>query len=315
MPTHVDTIDVLGVNGDFCRISPPGFSWGPELAPGSTGLFDMPIQTNWGSYGFGQFYQSWKPKRRDVVWTVHIINPDTGGYLTHDEYLWHLIYCRWRAMFAPDKEAIVLYTGLDGERRLGLRNVQAPQSFSSQNFEGKDPKIFRYGSIVQTQAAELPFYVGKSDRFEIEFEGAGDHWGTLPYFNPSTVDIWAEWDASWGAKWVFPDYSYGNDVYGRGPADEGKTVPTPQLLESDGNVTIFTRPDKETYISERETPVGLRAAGKDFEYPLPPGAGSSDPEGPNAGCVVRALGVTDTAAAIVTLPRWYETPFSTPLVV
>lgn len=310
MRRHRDTIDVIGVNGDFCRISDPHLTWGPFLAPGSTGLYDMPIQTNWGSYGFGQFFQSWKPKRRDVVFTVHILNPQTGNQLTQDEHLWHTIYSRWKAMFSPQYEATIVYTSLDGERRLGLRNLQEAKPFSAQNFEGVDPHRFSYGSVVHTMAAELPFYVGPSEKFSVEFTGAGDFWTSMPYYNPGTVEIFPEWDLTWGAKYFLPDYSYGCEYYGRGRADAGKTVPTPTLIEADGNVTVFTRPDKRTYVSEMETPVGLRSAGLDFEYPIQPGAG--DPE---EGCVVRATGVTDGCAITLTLPRWYAEPFGTPLVV
>lgn len=307
---HVDTIDVIGGNGDFCRISPPGFSWGPELAPGSMGLYDMPIQTNWGSYGFGQFYQSWKPKRRDVVWTIHVMNPETGTQIDQDEHLWHLVYSRWRAMFTQRKEATVVYTSFDGPRTLGLRTLQEPKPFSVQNFEGKDPHLWSYGSIVQTMAAELPFYVGTPEKFSWESPGPGDFYFTLPYFNPCPVDIWPEWDLTWDATYRLPDYSYGNEIHGRGIEDLGKTVPTAHLVEGDGNVTVYTRPDLETFISEQETPVGFRNGGFDFEYPIPPGMGD-----PDEGCTVRAYGITDQAAVELTLPRWYDTPFSTPLVV
>jgi hypothetical protein len=310
MRRHRDTIDVIGVNGDFCRISDPNLTWGPYLAPGSTGLYDMPIQTNWGSYGFGQFFQSWKPKRRDVVWTVHILNPENGSQMDQDEHLWHLIYSRWKAMFSPQNECTIVYTSLDGPRELKLRNLQEPKPFSSQNFEGGDPHRFSYGSVVQTMAAELPFYVGPSESFSVEFTGAGDFWQTMPYYNPSSVEIFPEWDLTWGAQYILPDYSYGCEYYGRGKSDSGKTVPTPTLIEADGNVTVYTRPDKRTYVSEMETPVGLRSKGLDFEYPIAPGAGD-----PDEGCVVRARNVTDGCAITLTLPRWYAEPFSTPLVV
>lgn len=287
-------------------------SGGPELAPGSTGLWDMPIQTNWGTYGYGQFFQSWKPKRRDVVWTIHVVNPDTGTLIDQDADLWHTVYSRWKAMFSPIKEAKIVYGSIDGERTLGLRTLDSWRSFSTQPFEGGDPHQWAYGSVVQTMAAELPFYVGKSDRFEWSSGGPGDFFFKLPYFNPSTVDIWAEWELSWGAKYQLPDYSFGSEIYGRGIVDLGKTVPTPEIFESDGNVTVFTRPDRETYISENETPVGNRAGGRDFEYPILPGEGNADPEN---GCTVRVIGATEDVSVILTLPRWYDTPFSTPLVV
>lgn len=314
MRRHLDTIDVIGANGDFCRISPPGYSWGPELAPGSTGLYDMPVQTNWGNYAFGQYFSSWKPKRRDVVWTVNIMNPDTGTRLDQDEHLWHLIYSRWRAMFPIGKQTTIVYTSLDGPRTLSLTTLDTAKPFSAMQFEGKDPHLFAYGSVVQTMAAELPFYVGTPEVFTAEFPNPGNDWARLPYFNPGNVDIWPEWEATWGCQLQLPDYSFGNEVHGRGLADSGKTVLTPTFAEGDGSVSIFTRPDLETYISEMDTPVSLRApGGQDFEYPIPPGAGDSDPAN---GCVVRAIGVGDTGAAVkLTLPRWYDTPFSTPTVV
>lgn len=306
---HRDTIDVIGANDDFCRITDPDLTWGPILAPGSKGLYDLAIQSNWGNYSFGQYFQSWKPKRRDVVWTIHLLNPDTGTKLDQDDHLWHILYSRWKAMFAPDKDATVVYRSLDGDRTMGLKKTQGDQSFSTQNFEGIDPHIFTYGSLVQTMGAELPFYVGTPITDSVEFDGAGDFWAQLSYYNPASIDSFVEWDVTYGAQYVLPDYSFGNEIFGAGVADGGKTVLTPKIVESDGNVTIFTRPDKETYASENNTPVGLRAGGRDFDYPIPPGYGQKDD-----GCTVRALGVTDGCAIKLTIPTWYDSPFSTPTV-
>lgn len=306
-----DTIDIIGANDDFCRISDPDLTWGPFLAPGSTGLFDMAIQTNWGNYGFGQYFSSWKPKRRDVVWTINILNPLTGTPLDRDHYLWHVIVSRWKAMFSPDKEATIVYTSPDGERRLGVRIVDTAKSFSTYNWEGIDPSIYVAGSVVQAMGCELPYYVGAPAVYEKTIDTPGDSWFNFPYFNPATVDIFAEWyvDQGAGAQLVLPDYSYFNEIHGRGISDLGKTVPTPKFVPGDGGISIYTRPDLETYISENEVLVGGRAAGRDFEYPIPPGSGD-----PDEGCVVRVIGVTDEVNVRLTLPRWYDGPFSTPLV-
>ncbi len=307
IPRHADTIDIVGVNGDFCRITDEDLTWGPILAPGSKGLYDLPIQTNWGNYAFGQYFQSWKPKRRDVVWTIHLINPRSHAYLKHDELLWHEIYSRWKAMFSPDEDAQVIYRSVDGDRTLGLRTTAGDQSFSTQNWEGIDPHIFAYGSLVQAMGAELPYYVGKPIVEPIEFDGAGNFWRQIPYYNPGTVDTWPEWDVTWGAQYVLPDLSFGNDVYARAISDGGKTVRTPVIVQGDGSVTIKTRPDTQTYVSENNTPVYLRAGGVDFEYPIPPGKGSA-----TGGATVRALGVTNGCALKLTIPTWYDSPFSTP---
>lgn len=307
---QTDIIDVVGVNGDFCRISPPGMSWGPELAPGSTGLYDMPIQTNWGSYGFGQFFQSWKPKRRNIVWTINIMNPYTGTQLDEDADLWHTLYSRWQAMFSPSKEATIVYTSVDGERTLGVRTIDAPKPFTANHFEGKDPHVFAFGSVVQTMGCELPFYVGKPGVYEWETDTPGNYWFNLPYFNPASIDIWPEWHLTGGATYHLPDFSFGSEAYGRGQHDLEKTIPLAALLNSE-DLDIQTRPDLETFITSLETPFAMRMGGRDFEYPIAPGMGSS-----GNGCVVLAY-VTNSAGARVelVLPRWYDEPFSTARVV
>lgn len=310
-----DTIAVRGVNGDYCIISPREYSWGPYLAPRSTGLWDLPIQSNWGTGPFGQFFSSWKPKPRDVVWTVHVQNPDGREDIDQNSELWHVIWSRWRNMFSPQDEATIEYTSVDGTRTLGVRTLQAPQSLSSNNFEGGDPNQFAYGSIVQTMRAEIPFYIGPSQQFSWESPGSGDFWFPLPYYNPASVDIWSEWDLDGGATWILPDYSFGNEIHGRGLADTGKTFPVPLLLPGEGT-TVMARPDMELMLSELETPVDNRNPGFNLDYPIPPGKGSPDDRGPNPGCIVRCIGAVSAGlGCVLTLPRWYAEPFGTPRIV
>ena len=275
----------------------------------------MPFQTNWISYAYGQYYQSWKPKRRDVVWTINVRNPETGSLIDQDSDVWHSIYSRWRAMWSPAEETNVRYISIDGERHLGLREIEAPKPFSANTFEGKDPHLFAFGSLVQSSAAEFPAFVGKPDIYEWSSPdgGTGNYWFGLPYFNPSTLDIWPEWDLTGGAQWVLPDYSFGKESYGRGQSDRGKTVPIPTLAQGE-NVTVMTRPDQEWILSEWETPVINRSPGLRSEYPIPPGQGSTDNAGTNPGCIVLANNVLAGATCRLTLPRWYTEPFSTPRV-
>ena len=76
------------------------------------------------------------------------------------------------------------------------------------------------------------------------------------------------------------------------------------------NVTVMSRPDMELFLSEWETPVGNRNPGYTLDYPILPGAGD-----PQAGCVVRCLNAQSAGLGLVlTLPRWYAEPFSTPLI-
>ena len=311
---HTDAIDVVGVNGDRCRISGPGMGdWGPELAPHSTGLFDEPFKTNWSKAMLGQRYESWSPQRRDLVWTIHIMNPQTGDSLERDPDLWHSIYSRWMAMWSKEHESTIVYTSVDGERRLGVRLLQDVKSFSAQSFEGGDPHLMPYGSVLMTVAAENPYYIGGTEIFnwETSDNGGASAFFTLPFYNPSTVPIWPKWYLTDRAQWSLPDYSWGWEEFGRGVADTGKTVQLPLLLTGE-NIHVDSQPDVQTIIAENDNPVMNRMAGRDLEYPILPGAGSS-----TDGCTVFVQNITNPAGARAELylPRWYSTPFSTPLVV
>lgn len=303
----VDQISVTGVNGDNIIISGPGAGEdGVVLAPHSTGLFDMPIKTNWSDSIFGSSYQSWKPQRREIVWTAYIFNPDTLQGYEDDPDTWSWIYTRWRNMFSPKDEATINYTSPDGDRTLGCRTIQTSKSVSSLSFEGHDPKLWPFGSVVQTMGCEIPFYQGLTETFEWEWAGAGSTYFTLPYFNPGDVEIWPNWELSANAKWFLPDYSFGCEEYGRGQADLGKTVEFPLLIDGE-DIQVDSRPDIETIIAANDAPVGLRMGGRDLEYPIQPGMGD-----PIAGCTVRVTNVTDGAALRLHLPRWYSDPFGTP---
>lgn len=310
-----DTIDIIGVNGDRCRVSGRGMGdWGPELARHSTGLFDSPFKTNWGKGMLGQRFESWSPARRDIVATFHILNPITGDSLEHDPDLWHTIYSRFKALFGatPEREATILYGSPDGERALGVRLLQEAKSFAANNFEGGDPHIQPYGSVMLTLGCENPYYIGPTEVFEWESSSGGDQWFTLPHYNPGTVMIWKQWYLTAQALWTLPDYSYGWEEYGRGKADIGRTVTLP-LLAAGEDVHVDTRPDTETIIAANEAPVGNRWHGMDLEYPIIAGAGDPDPA---TGCTVRVQQITNPAGARceLLLPRWYAEPFSSPLV-
>lgn len=322
-----DSIDVFGYNGDRCRISGPGAKddWGPLLAPASTGLWESPFETNWGPGMLGQRYASWTPKRRDVVFTVHILNPRTGlPAIDTDPDLWHVIYSRFRAMWSMEFESTIVYESIDGIRHLDVRLLQEPKPFAAQQFEGKDPHLFPYGSIVLAVAAENPYYIGATEKYAYEFNGTGDHWFRLPYYNPATAMVFPEFHCTDRAAYLLPDYSWGWEEYGRGIEDEGKTVRVPgapgDYLLAGENVHIVTRLDEETVRAENDNPVGNRMAGRDFEYPIQPGCGEApefDDDGLcTNGAPVRMLNVTnpDGSRVEIDLPRWYAEPFGTPKV-
>lgn len=310
-----DRIEIVKYDGtDRMTVAGPGAGdEGAFLAPHSTGLFDTPIKTNWSPGMFGSTFQSWKPKRRDLVGTFHILNPGSGTELDNDPDRWHLLYSRFKALWSIEQESTIIYTSVDGERQLKVRKLEEAKSFSSQNFEGIDPHLMPYGSVMMTLAAEFPYYAGPTVSFAWETSEQGTFWFPLPYYNPSSVMIWPYWYLSDQVQWQLPDYSFGWEEYGRGTADIGKTVyvtPTGKLLAGE-IVDVYSRPDVEPIISANGAPVLNRMNGTALEYPIQPGQGSV-----TDGCIVRAIDVTNPLGARceLFLDRWYDEPFSTPLI-
>lgn len=308
---HTDTIDIVGRHGQLYRVSGPGQgSQGFFMAPNSTGLLDdAPVKTVWHKTMFGQAMSGMEWERREGVFTLCIgydeqIDPE------RDPDEWHDLYSELREAFSYTEDTKVIYGAADGDRILYIRLLEKPKPFSSLAFEGKDPKLFSFGSVVFTWACEFPFFIGPSDWYEWEFEGSGIHWTKMPFFNPSDVPIWPYYEATEGAMWHIPDFSWGNDEYGRGQDDLDKVVRTP-FLEVGENVDIYTRTDMETYQSENDAPVGLRSRGRDFEYPIPPGEGVGQDD-PDQGAVFMASSVVDGGALRMELPRWYSSPYSRP---
>lgn len=309
-----DRIEIVKYDGtDRVTIAGPGAGTeGVILAPHSTGLFDTPTKTNWSPGMFGAVYQSYAPKRRDAVFTVHIINPVDGSDLQDDPDRWHLFYSRFKALWSYEYESTIIYTSVDGERTLKARKLQEAKSFASNNFEGIDPHVLLYGSVMMTVACAFPYYDAGPVTFEWEdpfLTGGDSTWFTIPYYNPSSIMIWPSWYASDQIQWQFPDFSFGWEEYGRGQSDLGKTVLFTPFVA--GEVCqIYSRPDMEPIIAANGNPVESRMNGKALEYPIQPGQGST-----TEGAIVRAINCTNPNGARLelTLDRWYDEPFSTPL--
>jgi hypothetical protein len=309
MPSNwTDTIDIEDKFGEKVRLSGPGmYEQGYFMSPNSQGLLDdAPVKTIWHKTMFGMSYSGMEWERREAVFTVNIgygndalVDPD------RDPDEWHMLYDDWRRKFAFDQDTKVIYGAPDGERVLFARMIERPKPFSTHSFEGKDPKLWSFGSVVMTLASEFPFYVGPSEKYTWEFEGAGTVWTRLPHYNSSDVPIWPTYEGTEGARYHIPDYSWGNEYYGRGLADTDKIVPTP-LLRTGETCDIHTRPDEETYQSANDAPIGLRSNGKDFEYPIPPDCGEEE------GAVFMATEVSDGGVFTAEYPRWYSSPFSRP---
>lgn len=305
-----DTIDIWAKSGQIYRISGPGQGkQGISMAPNSVGLLqDAPVKTIWHKTMFGQAMSGMEWERRDIVATLNV-GEEMGYDPDRDPDDWYDLYSEIRSAFSYTEDTKIVYGSADGDRILYARMTETPKPFSAQRFEGKDPRLWSYGSVVLTMGCEFPFYLGPSEKYEWNFDGPSG-WARIPFYNPGDVPIWPIFEVAEGAQYSLPDYSWGNEEYGRGLTDLDKIITTP-LLRMGETCEIQTRPDLETYQSENDAPVGLRANGRDFEYPIPAGEGVGA-EDPNQGATIRGFNAIDGGAVTVEMPRWFSSPYVRP---
>lgn len=291
-------IEIFGVHGEYFCISGPGAGdQGVILQPKAKGMIDAPVKSLWVPGAFGQSFVDFRWQRRDVVFTVAIVD-DTG-----DPEAWSTIDSKWR--FAWDYAALttIRFTTSDGYRDLQVQLLEEPKAYDAGSWEGKDPRLYAASTQVMTVAAELPFYVGPSDVYQVEGNQA-----KLTFYLQLNVDcdvpVWPTWTLTDQAVWRLPDFSWGNQEYGTGIEDMGRTIPLPYLPKGAGCVAN-SDPRVQTLLAQNRINLQGLWSGKDLLYPI-------------AGGTYDVLPVTvsqSTAgwACQLEVPKWYSRPWSRPV--
>ncbi|AQT81960.1 hypothetical protein B1R94_25940 [Mycolicibacterium litorale] len=301
--TRHEIIDMIGVSGREWRLS--GESVSPVMmAPNSTGLYETAVEPIYSEdVAYGERFEGVRYPSTTVVWTAQI-----GADLGRDPETWHSLYSDFRADLDYEDPVTIRYTSTDGVRTRKLRLEKEPKPFSVYNFEGRDPHLFTFGSIVLTMKTELPFYVGKTWTWEWKDENlaanGGSTWFPVSLNNPASVEAWKRFVVSDRAEWVFPDPSFGSKAYGRSVADRGRTTKPLKLGPGEG-AKLDSHPDEQTVIAENDALVIARW-GDDLLYPIP--------KGKKQDFIVRVNNCTnpDGARFRIEIPRWYLNPFSRP---
>jgi len=292
------TIEVFGINGEHFIISGEGAgAQGVSLQPKLKGAIDAPVKSLWLPGAYGQSFVDFRWERREVIFTVTVFAEDG------DPEEWHSIDSKWRFAWDYVKESTIRFTTSDGYRDLKVRMIEEPKSYESAGWEGKDPHLYATSTVVMTLAAELPFFVGPSDFFEWEgITNSGRE--TFRLDVDCDVPVWPKWTLSDQARWRLPDFSWGNEEYGRGLMDAGRTVELPFLPKGAG-CEADSDPRRQTLLAQNRINLQGLWKGKDLLYPIAGGTYSSIP--------VAVRDAVDGFAMRLEVPKWYTRPWSRPV--
>lgn len=294
----VSKIEVFGIHGEHWIISGPGAGdQGVRLMPKLSGSIDAPVKSMWLPSAYGQTFVDFRWQRRDVVFTVDIFSDDG------DPYQWEAIDSKWRFSFDYIQEATIRYTTGGSYRDLNVRLLEEPKAYTSGQWEGKDPHLWAEATVVMTVAAELPFYVGPSDFYDWSGSAPSDR--TSFQLNVDCdVPVWPRWTLTDQATWTLPDFSWGNQDYGTGLQDAGRTVSLPFLPLGAGCVAD-SDPRVQTLLAANRINLQGLWAGQDLLYPVLGGTYSQIP--------VSVSNVVDGFRLQLEIPKWYSRPWSGPV--
>lgn len=286
------------MHGEWFCISGPGKGdQGVELMPKLSGCIDAPVKSLWIPSSYGQSFVDFKWQRRDIVFTVNIFD-DEG-----DPEVWRTIDSRWRYAFDYIQETTIRFTTNGSYRDLRVRLLEEPKAYESGPWEGKDPALYACSTVVMTVAAELPFYVGPSDFYDWSGEGSSGS-EEFQLNVDCDVPVWPKWTLTDQARWRLPDFSYGNNDYGTGTMDLGRTVVLPYLPPGAGCVAD-SDPRKQTLLAQNRINLQGLWAGQDLLYPIPGGTYSTIP--------VSVTDAVDGFRLQLEIPKWYSRPWSRPV--
>ncbi|WP_064075917.1 hypothetical protein [Prescottella equi] len=290
MSEHL-TYELFGCEDSYWCISGPNAGeQGVELAPKPSKLMDAPVKTLWSKSAFGEKYEGKKRLRRDPVLALDIEGEDPDH--------WRGVDSRIRMAFDYDRQSRIRATTADGVRDLWVRLLEDPEQTTQ---DGKDPHLFAQSRLTCKLAAEFPNWQAKVTTASWTLPSGTSGTGYLPVYNDGDVEIWLDYVCT-GPKGIYtlPDFSFKNDVAA------ARTVPLPELVPTDGDLTVRTMQSEEPLITTNRTPIWNRWNGNGFLFPIPPFTGTK--KDPIMLPVSVKNGIAGVSTVQVRNPHWYSRP-------
>jgi hypothetical protein len=256
-------IQAIGVDGSFWALAGHGHGQqGAELGTSPSGLYDAPVSTIWNASAFqiGSTFAAYKVNKRDLVFTINLF--ELPGMS------WQSVDSAWRKAWRYDQDSQLVVTTETGTRTLNLRLSEQPTLTTAH-----DPHLKQWASVTMTCTAGLPWWV-EQDATQTwiaptNTTGGTISRGTVLVENPTDQDMYLKWVCSAPGQWTVPDFSWGNNYYGRAAADAGRIITLP-LTAAGQDLTVDTDPLAEMIIAADGSPMWPAMDGVSFEYQVPP---------------------------------------------
>jgi len=220
------------------------------------GIYDAPVKTLYTSHAhqIGSDYQATRWLQRDVVFAVTIGNTPGRSWQENDS--------AWRKAWSYSKETKLWISTENSTRYLKLRMSEQPQ-FHPEH----DPHLTKVEKVIMTCVAADPWWYEADTVDQFVTDGVSGS-GHVTVSNPTDQEIWLKWVCQGPGRWVLPDFSFGDNRFGRAQLDSARRISLP--LQSAGQTFLVdTDPFEEQLRDPAGTQVWSLMNGVTFVYPVP----------------------------------------------
>lgn len=240
---------------------------------GMQGAWSEQFSSIWNSHAFqvGADFGGVRINKSDIVIPVHI--KGTPGSSVSENM------SRWRKMWSKQRDSKLFIEDEDSRRSMPLR-ISETIGFNPTI----DPNFANWAHMVMTCVAKYPRWsepddvpepwVNPTDTTGVTFNPnnplQGASLGVIPITNPTDCDLWVQYklQAYPGARYILPDYSFGDNRYRMGEAHRDRKIVMPPLIAGE-HLYIDTDETKDQVKSSLNTPMYIRMKGVRFLYPIP----------------------------------------------
>ena len=241
---------------------------GVYLGTDLEGIYGMPQSVMITEHAFqigGSYSGTRYPPRRFSFGVV--IKGDYGG-------AWDRRISAWRKAWATQADSILEWTTPSSRRFLRVRLAEEPAMTTE-----TDPNQSQIAKMVMSVVALDPRWYG--DAHVIEWENPTDTTNLAPeavplsglvYDNPGDFPTWPiyQMQASDGARYILPDYSWGSERFRAGTAHAARKLVMPKMIAGEHLQVITDEGTRiEPFKSSLDTSFFQRMEGRRFLYPVP----------------------------------------------